>query len=99
MILSIRSLKELSLIAKSRDNFKIKSRKTCSNESRKNKKSKDNNLIDLPSIPNSERRKWVKSKEVLSRLFDELDYNNQIQSSYELTLINRQKNYDNKDIA
>tara|TARA_Y100001968_G_C19038486_1_gene563281 strand:- start:324 stop:623 length:300 start_codon:yes stop_codon:yes gene_type:complete len=99
MILSIRSLKELSLIAKSRDNFKIKSRKTCSNESRKNKKSKDNNLIDLPSIPNSERRKWVKSKEVLSRLFDELDYNNQIQSSYDLTLLERQRCQDKNNVA
>ena len=38
-------------------------------------------------------------KEAVSRFFDELDYNNQIQSSYDLTLWESQKKYDHHDIA
>ena len=106
MILSIRSLKELSLVTKSREKFKIKSRNIDLNESKQNvyqqnkhKGKKDSKLIDLPNIPKLQRRKWVKSKEALSKFFNELDYNNQIQSSYDLTLLERQRCHDKNNVA
>ena len=58
-----------------------------------------NKEVNLPKIPKYDRQKWVKRKKAVTNFFDELDYNNQIQSSYELTLLERQSNYDIKDIA
>ena len=62
-------------------------------------RSKDEKEINLPDLPRTTRHKWVKSKEAVSRFFDKLDYNNQIQSTYDLTLIGRQKNHDYHDVA
>ena len=67
-----------------------------------NKLDKSNNRkneIILPSLPKSKRRKWIKKKEAISRFFDNLDYNNQIQSSLDLTLLEHQQTYEHKDIA
>ena len=58
-------------------------------------------------MPTFERRFYINSlveefekrKEALSRILDELDYNNQIQSTYDLTLIDSQKKYDHHDVA
>ena len=55
--------------------------------------------VDLPSISNKKRSNWVKSKKAMSKFFDELDYNNQINSSYDLTLRGRQDNCHNRDAA
>tara|TARA_Y100001968_G_scaffold181432_1_gene166140 strand:+ start:2418 stop:2741 length:324 start_codon:yes stop_codon:yes gene_type:complete len=55
--------------------------------------------IILPSLPKSKRRKWIKKKEAISRFFDKLDYNNQIQSSLDLTLLEHQQTHEHKDIA
>ena len=38
-------------------------------------------------------------KESVSRFIDNLDYNNQIQSSYDLTLIERQNKRTQQDVA
>ncbi len=57
------------------------------------------NKIILPSLPKSKRRKWIKKKQAISRFFDDLDYNNQIQSSLDLTLLEHQQTYEHKDIA
>ena len=106
MIFSIRSLNELNLISKSREQMKNRSYQMNSTEYRKDSfhtnkyvNKKDNQLIDLPNIPKLKMRKWVKSKEAVSRFFDELDYNNQIPSSYDLTLLERQKSYDQNNVA
>ncbi len=106
MIPFLRSLDELMVITQSRDKNKIHSgtskNTSISNSSiKKEKKSNPSNkkIIDLPNLPNRKRRKWIRSKEAVLRFFDELDYNNQIQSSYEITLLDRQINYDQKDIA
>ena len=52
-------------------------------------------LVVLPDISRGTRKNWVKSKKALKRFFDDLDYNNQNISSYDLTLIQKseQKNY------
>ena len=55
--------------------------------------------INLPDLPRATRRKWMKSKDAVSKFFDELDYNNQIQSSYDLTLLAIQSKSDHQDVA
>ena len=60
---------------------------------------KDKKIISLPSLPKQTRKNWIKSKKAVSKFFDELDYNNQIQSSYDLTLQARQSNLNNQDVA
>ena len=106
MIPCIKSYKELMLLSKSRCTCKKNSnksdfRKSLNNYDIKKKctEKKDNKLINLPNITKLKRRKWVKSKEAVSRFFDELDYNNQIQSSYDLTLLERQNSYDKNNAA
>ena len=106
MILSIRSLKELSLVTKSREKVKREHIKIDLNESKQNFYQqnkqivqKDIKLINLPNIPKLKRRKWIKSKEALSKFFNELDYNNQIQSSYDLTLLERQRYHEKNNVA
>ncbi len=62
-------------------------------------RSKEAKVLNLPNVPKITRPKWIKSKEVVFKILDELDYNNQIQSSYDLTLLDRLKTYDSKDAA
>ncbi len=106
MIPIIRSLSELNLIKRSEDKVNnISEKKEFTRNSirfdnkEKNKEVKINRLVNLPFIPKSQRKKWTKSKEKLSKFFDELDYNNQIQSTYDLTLLERQCNPNEHDAA
>ena len=106
MITIIRSITELMVITTSREHLKqdkfeqnIKDIKPSNNEEQNNLITKTNKLIKLPNLPKTDRRRWTKRKEALSRLLDELDYNNQIQSTYDLTLIDSQKKYDHHDVA
>ena len=55
--------------------------------------------VDLPDLPKTIRRKWMQNKSSISRFIDDLDYNNQIQSSYDLTLIERQNKRTRQDVA
>ena len=104
MIPIIRSLTEIMLTTQSRDQLNGKSKIKDLHSLNLSKKQKDKNsiykkteVISLPNIPKRTRRKWMKSKEAVSRFFDHLDYNNQIQSTYDLTLMDRQENYDHRD--
>ena len=106
MMTIIRSITELMVIATSKENLKqnefeqdIKDLLPINNKSKKNRIPKNNKLIKLPNLPKTERRRWTKRKEALSKFLDELDYNNQIQSTYDLTLIDSQKNYEHHDAA
>tara|TARA_B100001250_G_C19662364_1_gene727691 strand:+ start:475 stop:795 length:321 start_codon:yes stop_codon:yes gene_type:complete len=106
MIPSIRSLSELMIITQPgnqpESSYSNKDFECSCEDSGKRKRYLDCNKkreIHLPDIAKRERNKWIKSSEAVSKFFDELDYNNQIQPSYELTLIERQKNYDYYDIA
>ena len=99
MIPVIRSCNELMVIAESKDQVtkesdekdfeKINVEKMQIEDS---KESKDEGDINLPNLPKTKRRKWIKNKKAISRFFDELDYNNQVQSTYDLTLLGRQEN-------
>tara|TARA_B100000579_G_C22539692_1_gene714606 strand:- start:31 stop:354 length:324 start_codon:yes stop_codon:yes gene_type:complete len=62
-------------------------------------KSVDKKEVDLPNLPKTIQRKWMQNKTSISRFIDSLDYNNQIQSSYELTLIERQNKRTEQDVA
>ncbi len=102
----IKSLAELMLITESRSKLYDKPKKyeskSLSGDNIKekiHKYPKVNQIISLPNIRTTTRKKWAKSKEKVSKILDELDYNNQIQSTYDLTLIERQSYYDKKDVA
>ena len=106
MIPFIRSFTELMVITKSRDQYERDLQRnepiSLSEESGQRKRylnSKYEKKVDLPVLQKTKRRKWIKRKEAISRFFDNLDYSGQIQSSYDLTLLERQRNYDYKDVA
>ena len=105
MITLFRSFGELMLITQPKHSIK----RTVKTEGRKvysenilqrtnNTIQNQNNLINLPDIPKQTRKNWIKSKKAMSKFIDELDYSNQIQSTYDITLIERQ-NYYNQDVA
>ena len=108
MIPFIRSLNELIVITESRAK-QINQNKEIgremqlsivdSGQRKRYIRSIDEKEINLPEIPKRTRRKWIKGKEAISKFFDELDYNNQIQSSYDLTLLARQNKSKNQDAA
>ena len=106
MIPFIRSISELTAITESRDRLKDVSENNEINSSifdigqrKRYLRSLAKKEIDLPDLPKIIRRKWINNKKSMSKFFDELDYNNQIQSSYDLTLLERQNKSNQKDVA
>ena len=106
MIPFIKSLDELMVITQPKHQYDINKEnnryQTHIEDSGQRKRyllSKKEKGINLPDLPKTTRNNWNKSKKAVSKFLDELDYNNQIQSTYDLTLIERQKNYDNQDAA
>jgi len=106
MITFIRSLSELMAVTESRDNYinlskdnEDYSSTVDSGQRKRYIKSLAKNTVNLPDIPKTMRRKWTQNKKSLSRFFNELDYNNQIQPSYDLTLLERQNNRTQQDVA
>ena len=107
MIPFVRSLAELMIITQSRTILTKSSDHTAEHSFSENREDLNNDAqnrqkkkqIILPNLPKHKRRKWIKSKEAVSRFLDNLDYNNQIQSSLDLTLLECQNNYDQQDIA
>ena len=106
MIPFIRSLSELMAITDSRECEKHVSQyndsysSTVDSGQRKRYiKSLEKKEVHLPNLPKTIRRKWMQNKTSISRFIDGLDYNNQIQSSYDLTLIERQNKRNQQDVA
>ena len=106
MIPFIRSLSELMAITESRDmqkyltkNDRIHRSKGDSAQRKRYIRSLEKHKVDLPSLPKTIRRKWVKDKDALSKLINDLSYNNQIESSYDLYLIAKQDKSNKKDVA
>tara|TARA_B100000700_G_C14945238_1_gene808849 strand:- start:312 stop:632 length:321 start_codon:yes stop_codon:yes gene_type:complete len=106
MITYMRTITELMLITESRDHKKelcnkdeVAKIKEDNTQRKRYLRSKADNKIGLPDLPQRTNRNWIKSKKVVSKILDELDYNNQIQSSYDLTLIGRQDYNDHTDAA
>ena len=106
MIPFIRSLSELMAITDSRDNHKNQlknieqiSSTVDSGQRKRYISSLQGKGIELPDLPKKIRSKLFKKKVSISRFIDDLDYNNQIQSSYDLTLLERQNKFNQRDIA
>ena len=106
MIPFIRSLSELMAITESREtqndlyqNNESYSSIMDSGQRKRYTRSLDKEDVNLPSLPKKVRRSWINRKEKLSRFIDELDYNNQIQSTYNLTLLERQQKRNTQDVA
>ena len=106
MIPFIRSLSELMALTEFRDrprNLEIENEiivSTVDSAQRKRYiRSLQKKEVVLPNLSKILRRKWISKKEKVSRFIDNLDYNNQIQSSYDLTLLERQNNRDQQDAA
>ena len=106
MIPFIRSLSELMAITESRETHNDLYQNNGSYNSimdsgqrKRYTRSLEKKDVDLPSIPKKARHNWINRKEKLSRFVDELDYNNQIQSSYDLTLLERQNKRNTQDVA
>ena len=106
MIPCIRCLSELMAITESRDKREIVAENNATASSimdtgqRKRKiKSAEKNEVILPNLPKLTRRKWIDNKESISQFFDDLDYNNQIQSTYDITLLATQENRNQQDVA
>ena len=106
MIPYIRSLSELMALTASRDKFKDSSNvrqinsllESDSNKQRFIKPSKKER-VELPDLKNTLRHKLILKRKSLSKFIDQLDYNNQIQSSYDLTLLEQQNSKIYKDVA
>ena len=101
MIPNIRSMSELMAITLSREINKnnLYRCNVKSGEIKSYEIAKESKVINLPNLPKKIRRKWVNNKKSLSKFIDTLDYNNQIQSSYDLTLIERQSQNHREDVA
>ena len=106
MIPFVRSLAELMAMSQSRaqkekrdKNYTYNPLTEDSGQRKRYIRSKVEKGIDLPNLPKRTNQEWRKSKEAVSKFFSELDYNNQIQSSYDLTLLERQKTFDHHDVA
>ena len=106
MIPFIRSLSELMAITESREsqnnlsqNSESYSSIMDSGQRKRYARSLEKKDINLPSLPKKIRHNWINRKAKLSRFVDELDYNNQIQSSYDLTLLERQNKKNAQDVA
>ncbi len=106
MIPYIRSLSELMAITKSKDSEKnlnnkneINGSTTDSGQRKRYIRSLDKNDINLPNLPKKIRHKWMQNKDSVSRFIDELDYNNQIQSTYDLTLLESLNKTDQQEVA
>ena len=106
MLPFIRSLSKLMAITESRDKKKSQSKNIenyCSTVDSGQRKryirSLEKKEVDLPNLPKRIKRKWMQNKESISRFIDDLDYNNQIQSSYDLTLLERQNKRNQQDVA
>ncbi len=103
MIPFIRSIAELMVITDSRSEvLQRKADLDLSKESDQRKSylhSSSEEKIVLPNIPRKHTLNWVKSKKAIKRFFDDLDYNNQNISTYDITLMKKQEQKNYHDAA
>ena len=106
MIPSIRSVQELIEISKSRirlndlnQSCELNNLTEDSGQRKRYIRSEYDEKIKLPIFEKISRAQWKKSKKRMAKILEELDYNNQIQSSYEITLLGRVSKLDQRDVA
>ena len=106
MIPFIRSINELMVITQSRDqrtnrsgNLNFNSITEDSGQRKRYLRSRIEQKLDLPNIPKTTRKRWIKSRQVVSKIINNLDYNNQMKPKFDLTLIEVQNSKENHDAA
>ena len=101
MITFIRSMSELMALTESRDTQKDLSsiNEVDSGQRKRYIRSLDKNVINLANITKPIRHKRMQNKDSLSKLLDLLDCNNQIQSSFDQTLLEKQRIRNQQDVA
>ena len=106
MIPFIRSLNELMVITQPRNQQTTKDKRIYNNclcEDSAQRKRYIRSMYDYevakPSLQKSARVKWIKRKEVMSRTLNYIDDKSQMNSSYNITLLDSQKNYANDNAA
>ncbi len=106
MIPFIRSISELMAITEPRKlasnetkDYDLKSSTVDSGQRKRYIKSIIEKEVGLPDLPKTKRCKWISSKDAVSKFLSGFDYNNQIQSSYDLTLLARQIKTNHQDAA
>ena len=106
MIQVIRCHPELMAITKSRDTTNkdavkkdFNSIKEVKDKQPQFKRVKNKREVSLITLPKRSRIKWKRSKDIMSKIIDTLDYNNQIQSSYDLIVLDRQQKHEHRDAA
>ena len=106
MIPSIRSIQELIELSNSRLRFNELNKSSefnnlteDSGQRKRYIRSENEEKIKLPIFDKISRPKWKKSKKALTSILKELDYNNQIQSSYDITLLEGVSKHDQRDVA
>ncbi len=106
MIPFIRSFPELMALTEFRassgnlnEENKIYSSIVDSGQRKRYIRSLEENEVELPNLPKIIKRKWEHNKNLVSRFLDELDTNNQIQPTYDLTLLEGQNRRNHKDAA
>ncbi len=106
MIPFVRSHAELMAMTQSRDqdtkNSTIETFNRLTEDSAQRKRyirSQKRPSIDLPKLPKKTRHKWRMSKTFISSVFDNLDHNDNYQSTFDITILERQSDYDCHDVA
>ena len=106
MIPFIRSQSELMAITESRDfqkeiheNNEFTTSTVDSGQRKRYTRSINKKEVKLPNLPKIIRRKWTNNRNNITRFIKDLDYNNQILSTYDLTLLERQNKRNHQDIA
>tara|TARA_Y100001968_G_C19332004_1_gene704826 strand:+ start:568 stop:888 length:321 start_codon:yes stop_codon:yes gene_type:complete len=106
MIPFIRSITELMALTEAREirqdkstNNLLDSSTVDSGQRKRYIRSLEKKEVNLPDLPKTIKREWINNKKAVSKFFDDLDYNNQIQSSYDITLLARQNKTSQKDAA
>ncbi len=106
MIPSIRSIQELIELSNSRirlnklnQSSEYNNLTEDSGQRKRYIRSEYDEKIKLPIFEKISRANWKKSKKAMAKVLEELDYNNQIQSSYDITLLERVSKLDQRDVA
>ena len=107
MIPFIRSLSELMAITESRDsqektkhNNDMHNIRVNSGQRSRDIRSSNKKEVYLPNFPKILRRQWIRNKESVLKLIDNIDYtDSNIKSIYDMSVIERENVKNQQDVA
>ena len=104
MIPSFRSIADLMALARPRpkyldSNHMNESISLVEESGQKKRCIRESNetVSSLPDLPADAKNKWKKKENIVSKFLDDLDYNNQIQNTLDLTLLESQNRNNHLD--